>query len=108
MQTETSADIRARVEKARARQHERLLPYGLFCNSQMGHRELKNLCPMTPEAEALLGQAYQQMKMSARSYDRIIKVARTIADLAESDIIEAIHIAEAVQLRSTPEDSLYQ
>ncbi len=107
-QTETSAEIRARVEKARARQHERLLPYGLFCNSQMGHRELKKLCPMTPEAEALLGQAYQQMKMSARSYDRIIKVARTIADLAESDIIEAIHIAEAVQLRSTPEDSLYQ
>lgn len=106
--SETSAEIRARVEKARARQHERLLPYGLFCNSQMGHRELKKLCPMTPDAEALLGQAYQQMKMSARSYDRIIKVARTIADLADCDTIEAIHVAEAVQLRSTPEDSLYQ
>ncbi len=105
---ETSAEIRARVEKARNRQIKRLLPYGLFCNSQMGHRELKKLCPMTPDAEALLGQAYQQMKMSARSYDRIIKVARTIADLAESDMIEAIHIAEAVQLRSIPEDSLNQ
>ena len=97
---ESSAVIRQRVEKARQRQRERLKPYGLFCNAQMSHAIIHKECPLPEEAQKLLEQAFQRLMLSARSYDRIIKVARTIADLAGDEDISAVHIAEAIQLRN--------
>lgn len=98
--TEGSTLIRQRVEAARVIQRNRLLKYGLFCNAQMGHKNVKTTCTLTPEAQNLLKQAFTKMNLSARSYDRIIKVGRTIADLAQSDKITELHIAEAIKLRS--------
>lgn len=97
---EPSAQIRKRVMAARERQIARLNAWGLHYNAQMGHRALMETCPLGKEARQLLARAFQAMKMSARSHDRIIKVARTIADLAGTKDIEAQHIAEAIQLRN--------
>ncbi|MHC1746181.1 MAG: YifB family Mg chelatase-like AAA ATPase [Negativicutes bacterium] len=99
-QQESSAIIRQRVENARVRQLNRLKKYGLFCNAQMGRRHLKATCSLLPEAELLLKQAFEKMNLSARGYDRIIKVGRTIADLANEDKISASHIAEAIHFRN--------
>ena len=98
--TETSAVIRRRVETARERQCNRLKKYGLFCNAQMGRRQLKETCLLSLEAKNLLKQAFEKMNLSARGYDRIIKVGRTIADLANEDQISASHIAEAIHFRN--------
>ena len=97
---ESSAVIRQRVVKARAVQLERLQKYGIFCNAQMSHAMLQRECRLVPEAKELLAQAFQRLLLSARSYDRIIKVARTIADLAGAREISSHHIAEAIQLRN--------
>lgn len=96
---ESSADIRSRVVAARHIQEERLASYGVVCNAHMNHAMIKETCPMTDEGKHLLERIFQTLKLSARSYDRLIKVARTIADLAGSDIIEAIHLSEAVSYR---------
>ena len=96
---ESSAQIRQRVIAARERQLKRLQKYHLFCNAQMNHAMLQKLCVLEPQAQRLLEQAFRKMNLSARSYDRIVKVARTIADLAGAEHISAVHIAEAVQLR---------
>ncbi|MBO6202910.1 MAG: YifB family Mg chelatase-like AAA ATPase [Selenomonas sp.] len=96
---ESSAQIRQRVIAARERQLKRLQKYHLFCNAQMNHSMLQKLCVLEPQAQRLLEQAFRKMNLSARSYDRIVKVARTIADLAGAEHISAVHIAEAVQLR---------
>ena len=97
---ESSAVIRQRVTAARRRQIERLHSFHAICNAQMSHAVLKKTCPLTPEAQKLLEQAFNRMNMSARSYDRIIKVARTIADLDKQETIAQPHIAEAIQLRN--------
>ncbi len=97
---ESSAVIRQRVTAARRRQIERLAPFHAICNAQMSHAVLKKTCPLTPEAQKLLEQAFNRMNMSARSYDRIIKVARTIADLEAQETISQQHVAEAIQLRN--------
>ena len=97
---EPSAAIRQRVVRARNIQRERLQRHGLFCNAQMNHSMIKKYCRLEKEAEGLLEAAFHRINLSARSHDRIIKVARTIADLGESPIITAAHIAEAIQLRS--------
>ncbi|MBP2653146.1 MAG: comM [Firmicutes bacterium] len=102
---ETSAVVRQRVEAARERQRERLRKYGLFANSQMSHRHVKNTCLMTDEAQLLLEQAFEKMNLSARGYDRVLKVARSIADLAGEDRISASAIAEAIHLRNNVKDS---
>lgn len=96
---ESSADIAVRVGLARDRQALRLVGSSVFCNAQMNHRQLKEKCMISPAAQSLLQSAFEQMKLNARSYDRIIKVAQTIADLAEQDKIDAEHMAEALQLR---------
>ncbi len=101
---ESSAQIRKRVEQAREIQHSRFKEHGLFCNSQMNHKLVKLSCPMTKSAQLLLKEAFTKMALSARGYDRIIKVARTIADLAGADVITEEHIAEAIHYRNTLKD----
>lgn len=97
---ESSAAIRSRVLSARSIQESRLKTYGISCNAHMGHREIKETCPLTDQAQQLLQTVFDSMKLSARSYDRIIKVARTIADLNGEPSIQNEHIAEAVSYRN--------
>ena len=72
----------------------------IYCNAQLDSSLIRKYCAMDDSAGALLRAAYDRMGMSARGYDRIIRVARTIADIDESEIIRANHIAEAIQYRS--------
>ena len=98
---EPSATIRERVSAARKIQTERLEKYNLFCNAQMTHALIQKLCVLEPAAENLLKEVFETKKLSARSYDRIIKVGRTIADLdGGAEIISSKHISEAIKLRS--------
>lgn len=100
MEQESSAVIRRRVEAARVIQHKRLQKFGFYANAQMEHKHIKKLCKMTAESTDILKQAFIKMNLSARGYDRIIKVAQTIADLSGMEQIEATHIAEAIQFRN--------
>ncbi len=98
---ETSAQIRERVVKARQRQHERFqLKPKITCNARMGTRELKQYCTLDYATLELLKFAMADLNLSARAYDRVLKVARTIADLAGVDRISSDHISEAIQYRS--------
>ena len=97
---ETSAVIRERVSKARNIQLERLSKYHLFCNAQMNHALIEKFCQLTDRAEELLRMFYEKKQSSARSYDRIKKVARTIADLEGMETIDNVHIGEAIKLRN--------
>ena len=97
---EPSSDIRKRVTAAREIQLERLRPYHLFYNAQMNHALIGKYCQMTDRAEDLLEMVYKRKHLSARSYDRIKKVGRTIADLEGSEIIDNVHIGEAIKLRN--------
>lgn len=101
VKNESSAVIRQRVVQARRRQNERLKRYNIFCNAQMNHAQLKKLCPLTGDAAVILENVFQTLHLSARSYDRIVKVARSIADLAGNEVITAEYVAEAVQLRGS-------
>jgi magnesium chelatase family protein len=111
--SEGSAEIRARVLKARERQYARFLETGdrtppspraasrpVFSNAQMSTRQIRTHCELSSDAEKLLERAMQQQGLSARAHDRILKVARTIADLDISDGIAVKHIAEAIQYRT--------
>lgn len=100
IRAEPSAAIAARVAAARDIQRERLARWHMHTNAEMGHSQLKETCRLVPEASGLLRAVFEKLHLSARSYDRIIKVARTIADLAGSENIDAAHIAEAVSLRN--------
>ncbi len=101
--SECSADIRERVIKARAFAAKRMAEAGekgIFCNAQLDSRGIRKLCRLDDAAAALLRAAYERMGMSARGYDRVMRVARTIADMDASETIKAAHIAEAIQYRS--------
>jgi magnesium chelatase family protein len=98
--SEGSAEIRARVLAARARQHQRFAADRIYTNAQMHTRQIRTYCELSPEAERLLERAMQQQGLSARAHDRILKVARTIADLDEKPDITVGHIAEAIQYRT--------
>jgi magnesium chelatase family protein len=98
---ETSAQVRARVIVARQRQHQRFASRPkVTCNARMGSRELKQHCGLDDATKELLKFAMTDLNLSARAYDRILKVARTIADLAGSEKIQADHVGEAIQFRS--------
>ncbi|MGN0171209.1 MAG: YifB family Mg chelatase-like AAA ATPase [Acutalibacteraceae bacterium] len=97
---ECSADIRARVNRARARQQQRFEGSNITGNAHIPAGQLKAFCPLTEGASNVLKQAFDRMGLSARAYDRLLKVARTIADLDASDVIDIPHIAEALQYRS--------
>lgn len=97
---ESSADIRERVIAARERQLARFRNDRIYANGQMKTRHIKKYCVLTDEAHTLFDTAMHRLGLSARAYSRILKVARTIADLADAGTIEAGHIAEAIQYRS--------
>ena len=98
---ESSADIRQRVVAARAIQTERYKDEpGVHCNAQMSRSMLERHARLDDEASATLSRAMKRLDLSARAYDRILKVARTIADLAASPQIQFNHIAEAVGYRN--------
>ncbi len=100
---ESSATIRERVTRARAFAIARMDDVGdrkIYCNAQLDSALIRKYCVMDDSAAMLLRAAYDRMGMSARGYDRIIRVARTIADIDESETIKANHIAEAIQYRS--------
>jgi magnesium chelatase family protein len=98
---ETSTVVRERVEAARARQRERFAEHPhLFSNSDMTAREVTQLCVLSSDARKIMDLTVRRMQLSARAYHRVLKLSRTIADLAESELIQAAHVAEAVQYRS--------
>ncbi len=100
-QAETSAVIRERVIKARAVQAARFNgEKGIYCNAQMDSRLLRRYAKAEPASIRMLGEAMNRLNLSARAYDRILKVSRTIADMDESDTIQPHHIAEAIGYRS--------
>lgn len=97
---ESSESIKERVNKARAIQTKRYENSITKCNARLTDKEFEEYCKITDEANELLKNAFEKMGLSARGYNRILKVARTIADLDNSDTIDVIHVAEAVQYRS--------
>jgi len=96
---ERSASVRSRVERARELQRQRFDGTSLTCNADMGPAEVRQFCAVDATGKALLRTAMQQLHMSARAYHRILKLARTIADLAGSEGIQTAHLAEAIQYR---------
>ncbi|MBQ7330893.1 MAG: YifB family Mg chelatase-like AAA ATPase [Oscillospiraceae bacterium] len=99
-EAEPSREIKKRVDAARQRQHSRFQNDGNMCNARMGPDEMRKFCNLDEESSALMKQAFDAMGLTARSYDRILKVARTIADLDGSEEIRPQHIAEAIQYRA--------
>ena len=97
---ESSAAIRERVNKARKIQIERFKGTGITCNAKMTSALTRKYCQLSPTAEKILQTSFEKLGLSARAYDKVLKVARTIADLDESEAIENRHILEAIQYRS--------
>jgi magnesium chelatase family protein len=97
---EASLDIRERVKRARQIQQRRFLGKRIFCNAQMTSRHLKRHCQIDEQGSRLLEQAMSKFGLSARGYTRILKVARTIADLEQRDAIAVHHLSEAIQYRT--------
>lgn len=107
---ETSAAIRDRCESAREQQNQRFAASAdasVRCNARMSHAEIRKFCQINKEQGDLLQQAMEQLALSARAYDRILKVSRTIADLAACDTIETPHLLEAIQYRSLDRNLFY-
>jgi len=98
--SEPSGLIRKRVNSARAIQQDRFKNNGIYCNSQMTPPMIRKYCRLDKESSALLKEAFSRLNLTARSYNRILKVARTIADLDGTADIETTHIAEAIQYRA--------
>ncbi len=104
---EFSAAIRARAESARTRQQERFAGTKVTANARMTHAQIRRFCPIDSTLGDLLQQAMEKLSLSARAYDRILKVARTVADLASAETIEAPHLLEAIHYRSLDRTLFY-
>ena len=102
---EASEVVRERVMRARERQAERFRGTGIYTNTMMSSAMLRQFCPLSDSARRLLDGAMERLQLSARAYDRIIKVARTIADLEGAEDISPLHISEAITYRSLDRDS---
>ena len=98
-EAEPSSAVKARVDAARSRQHKRFAGDGNMCNARMGPDQMRQHCELDEACAGLMKQAFDVLGLTARSYDRILKVARTIADLDGSENIQPQHIAEAIQYR---------
>jgi len=96
---EKSEKVQARVTTARSLQRERFNRTKLTCNAEMTPTEVRDFCQVEEAAQSLLKAAMKQLYLSARAFHRILKLARTIADLENSDIIKTHHVAEAIQYR---------
>jgi magnesium chelatase family protein len=108
-EAESSAQIRQRVEEAREKQAQRFTAAGentpgIFYNAQMPHKLIRQHCLLDNEAQKFLRMAVEELSLSARAYDKILKVSRTISDLAGSENIRSAHLAEAIQYRSLDRD----
>ena len=99
-EAEPSSEVKKRVDAARTIQNRRFGGRGGMCNARMGPAEMRKFCDLDEAASELMKQAFEAMGLTARSYDRILKVARTVADLEGSEKIEPHHIAEAIQYRA--------
>ncbi|MBQ2812565.1 MAG: ATP-binding protein, partial [Clostridia bacterium] len=97
---ESSAEIKKRVNAARAIQLDRLKGSAASCNAKMSPAQTKEFCVMTDSANLMLKNAFEKLGLSARAYDKILRVARTVADLDSSELIEAEHIGRAIRFRS--------
>ena len=98
-QAEKSQAIRERIEKARQKQHERFVGINIHTNAEMSSEQVRTFCQIDEEAKEMLRLAVDRLQLSARGYMRILKVARTIADLEESGTIKSLHVGEALQYR---------
>ena len=96
---ESSAAVKERVDQARAIQNKRLAYTGVTCNARLGRKALDKYCALDETCQKLMKGAFDRMGLTARSYDRILRVSRTIADLDGSEVIQAHHLAEALQYR---------
>ena len=105
---ETSADIKTRVIQAHGLQQDRFHNDGIAYNAKMRGRQIKAFCRLKSESQELLHRVFQALNLTMRAHDRVLKVARTIADLAGSDQIEPLHLAEAVQYRCFDRPLYYQ
>ena len=101
---ESSAQIKERVNKARTIQRERFKDEGILCNALMSHKQVRKFCALGKEEDELLKMVMTELNFSARAYDKILKVSRTIADLAGSEQIKTEHLSEAIQYRSLDRD----
>ena len=97
---ESSETIRFRVIAARNTQLRRFFDEHIYSNAQMGPRHIRKYCALTPECETIMENAVTKLGFSARGYDRILKVARTVADLEGVEDLEPKHLSEAVQYRT--------
>ncbi|MCK4783520.1 MAG: ATP-binding protein, partial [Desulfobacteraceae bacterium] len=95
----SSADIRQQVISARQRQKHRFGPDSTLTNARMTSRAIRKHCPLDDSCESLLKQAMHELGLSARAHDKLLKLSRTIADLADSDAIKPEHLSEAIQYR---------
>jgi len=104
--SEPSESVRERVVKAREVQEERFIEWkDIYCNAQMTSKLIRKFCHLDEAGTALLKNAMERLGLSARAYDRILKVSRTIADLENSETIKSEHVAEAIQYRSLDRDT---
>jgi len=98
--SEDSETVKGRVNAARDIQRDRFAGKRLYCNAQMTSRHLKKYCQIGEDSKGLLEKAIDKLGLSARAYTRILKIARTIADLAGTETIRPAHVSEAIQYRS--------
>ncbi len=99
-EVEDSQTVKDRVQRTREIQHKRFVKENIRANADIGPRELEKYCKLSSACEDILKQSFESLKLSARARSRIIKVARTIADLAEKEDIEERHLLEAISYRS--------